>query len=630
MPLRVRKAVILLCRSRRNPLHDRLAATTLWRITEPLWTFLDKLQLTKSFSLCLDGIFESRLTSGLLLSLTLSMPYTNDEIREIKTEMIRKEVGAMERSRRDSTIQWGRIMSDPEYQIDGRIRHPRISRSLSKQIASWALEVSSRTLYPHSGRKMLAGRCAYTIETSGVVPHERMSSSMAEWWYGRTGSKGSGPCEMKQRWYPTNATPRTYFAQGLDAYHSSKYLRNIFNQLGDRFRNMNRFTRVLPQLVIPDDLEDLELYIYDLTAFTSLFHEHRTFLLDLADLLEDVDVVIADSWKGRCVTTLSSMIREYVSVNISNPSYVASVLDPTLLVEFTHNVAGFLGVYANLITCTIPHAIALSTLTDSFTSNWCAGDDAGILMRKSKKVVLDSILDRLGEIAKEKVFIGSEPGSVALKRSASLEHGMVLFRNSVVWPVFSLLFGDERFPIDEDKDVRATFCSGLIPFFQSCLRVVLNADDLEITLRVLRFVYSRLGLPTEGWFPVLTGMYPFSFTIPIIDERIFDLDPLERLVDLFYSTTYMCPVREFKVADKDDLIFQGSTEGNLTDWVRWCSTLGYITYEEVREEYTGFDGYLRVRDSVRRKNSRLFKEPIVYVIRLVDDLPSHVRHLCDL
>lgn len=624
--LKERKALILIARSRRNPYHDRLSETVLWRLTQSLWKSLKSMPLFwKPMLVALDWFVVSAMRSGLLLSLLISFPPMPEEVEQIKDAMIAKEMSAMERSRRKSTIHWSLIMEGSRtYQV-ARNQHPNVSSQTRQNIMIWSRRQSERVLYPHSGRKLLSISSMQHLWGSTNSNLASFSSMDAERIYGLTGERPESSCEMKMRWYATQPVPRVYFAQGLTAYHSSKYLRNAFNDLADLFRNVNRFERTMPQLVLSESVDD-ELFVYDLTSFTSLFHEHREFLLSLAEMVDHVEVRYADSWFGLCHTTLGYLIRDYVTNNVTDPSYCSMLLPFDQSLELSHGTAGFLGVYGNLITCTIPHGIILGTFNDNLRSCWCAGDDAGICAECHRKRELFQLLRRLGTIAEEKTFIGSEPGSVALKRPVRFENNLVVFQSSVIWPVFGLLYGSEIYSKEDRDNAVDKFASALTSFLQSARKVDLSSDDQDLAVRICSFLYRALGLPTTGWYPPCTGYFPHRTTIPVMDPDAFRSDPLSRLVSLFCRNEYTCVAKERKSIDKDDLVLQGSSEGNMTEWTRWLCSLGYINAEKVMVTLYGAEALERALDDTRPVRLRIYDEPALYVFNVLSTIPK--SHIC--
>jgi hypothetical protein len=555
---------------------------------------------------------------GLLLSFTLSAPYTSSEVQEIKDNMAWKEVSVMESVPRQSSLDWGGAIYHGIW-LDPLHPHPRLSIEIRHSLDLWLRIVSSRIIFPHFGNKLL-GRLSTDLflDMFPTYDFNEVSTRDLEMAYSRTGLKTDGPCEMKQKWYPTNASPRTYFAQGSTAYHSSKYLRDAFNLLCDTIRPTARYTRVKPSLIRVDDMD--EVLIYDLTSFTSLFHEQRGFLLFLAEYANSVEVVILDTYLGPIHTQLSSLILDYlVNCNIQ-PEYSTKLLGFDLSVRLCHSVAGFLGVYGNLATCTFPHGVFLASMKDSTEFSWCAGDDAGTSTSDISSVI--RAVSTLGVIAEEKTFKGSEEGSVALKRPAILLSGHLFTLDNIIWPTFGSLFGEERFG---DKDFHAevipSFLKSLIPFFRSCQSVTFSSHDLVISLEVLNSVYGVLGLPKEGYLPHVQGWHRYPCAVPVLDEYSFVKDPLDRLVELFYPGFYIGPL----IGDSSDvpMLYRDVVfESVMTRELGLLCRLGYVVSKPLKCMYVDNTGLESLRASVR---GLVRSSSMMYEFLVVEDPPEPLR-----
>jgi hypothetical protein len=621
MNLKERKQLILVARSQRNPYLDLLQNTTLVRLTKDLRKFLARYAPGNGSNL-LGTYLETSVRCGLLLTLALSCPYDALEVKKIKHDLVSKELHAMESLSRESKIDWDKVLSSTGSSFIPGIYSPNICRSTPHKIQKWLSKYQQKILFPHCGTKLLSKTSQEDLHQNWMTSCEQgFSSTSSEYIYSRTGYNGSGVCEMKQKWYPTQAIPRTYFAQGLDAYNSSKYLRNMFNDLADLFRNVNRFKRVLPQEIIIKEGDDV--FIYDLTSFTSLFHEHRAFLLALSRAVGDAEITYFDNFHGLSSCTVSWLIEEYVRVNVSFPGYTTLLLPIDESIELSHGVAGFLGVYGNLITCTIPHGLSLASLNDDFISNWCAGDDAGIAKPRDQVEAVHYMAKILGELAEEKVFVGSEKGAVALKRSISIEQGLLLFKSSVLWPTLALFLCDDdgRFSDKDMNDAKKKFASALVPFLNSLRTVSITLDDQTLLLSLMRKLYGCLRFPLTGWLPILVGFHPWEYTIPIMDEGSWFEDPLIRLAHHFYTSTYNCCVREKKEVDMNDLFTDGMAEGNMTDYLKNLERVGYVYSEEIKEMMYDEYGLLRLEDDLRRRGMKLYTDPKMYRFSLVDTVP---------
>jgi len=625
--LKFRRSLLLILRAARNPYHDRHLNTTLFRNTRDFFIQASKLRQINSINSGLDRILLSTCLTSLAKSLILAMPIDKSSATKIKLDMVIKELSAMESTPRESVVNWHAIFSNhPEWIISSN-PHPLVSRGVHFRIRSWVDRLSSSIIFPHYGTKILARHSTDSLDLpfSDVLP---MSSIQAEYHYSRTGEEGFGPVEMKQSWRPAHLVPRTYYAQGLSAYHASKYLRNPFNALVDLFRNINRYSRTIPGQIRHDPTN--ELFIYDLTSFTSLFHEHRSMLLALADEVAEDTVQIYDSRYGLSHCTLGFLIRDYVTQCVSHPSYVTTLYPIEEFVEFQHNVSGFLGVYGNLATCTLGHGILLATVNDSFNDNWCAGDDAGSSTEREKYPVLDATVSRAGYYASEKLFIGSEPGAVALKRSLTISHGYIQLHNSPIFPLLGDVLHPEFYSGRHDSlKIFSSYCTNLVTFINQVRRYGLESDAMSLIPYLQRsiawFRHYPHKISIDYLHPPLDSHRKYGCYIPIIDSRTFDFDPLDRIADYYYKGTFsrqVCEVAEF---DVEKLVVHHSVRCNMTPWLRWSSSMGYVRAVKVMEYFFGESGREVFRNHLLADSSYRFP---LYHFSLVDTIPpQHLRHL---
>jgi len=565
---------------------------------------------------------------SVLKSWLLAVPIEKREETEIRLSMIQKELTSLESTAREATVQWQSILAGYDgYRIhDGY--HPNVTHSVHSKVHIWASRVSSKILFPHFGHKILGSNAQRSITPIWQDKDLGISSWQAEYHYMMTGEEGESPCEMKQAWIPSQMVPRTYYAQGLSAYHSSKYLRDPFNELADMFRNVNRFSRVLPQMIVADSTDTL--YIYDLTSFSSLFHEHRSFLLSLAEEVKGYDVRFYDSHTGIGHTSLSFLIEEYVRINVDRPEYTSMLLPIDDMLVLHQNVAGFLGVYGNLITCTIPHGILLASVNDSWLNNWCAGDDAGEAIPEDLFSRLDVTAKKAGTYAPEKIFVGNEPGAVALKRPVSFYYGLVIFKSTPMFPLLGYLLQPSRFGSRETKSLKflqETMCSSMIGFLRYSLPLVFDESFVDEILAYTKFIFNSLHLPLNGHLPHVLGHRPWNFSIPIIDRDMFSENPLRRLAEKYYSTHYCCTLREESVTNLSELFIYGSSVGNMTPWLKWAVSMGFVYAEKRKVIIVGVKGFLALLDDLY-VTGHSNHTPTSFNFTVVDKLPR--QHLATL
>lgn len=569
----------------------------------------------------LRSALQSPMLSGFLLSAVLSAPYTKQEVAKLKDTLMWKEVSVMESVPRAPAYNWFNLY-DLYQPIHVDLKQaPSFHRILQRAIYRWQLRCSTTVLYPHSGTKGTSFNTRNNLEVyQGYLDSDvEVTTSTLEHYYARTGIEVGGDCEMRQRWYPTQASPRTYFAQGGDAYRSSKFLRDPFNWLCDSIRPTNRFDRVsISGLEVDEETEDV--WIYDLTSFTSLFHEHWAFLHFLAVVSRDVQVTIFDSWEGPLLVSLGELVMRYANENVRQPCYSTKI--PALShLTLCHSVAGFLGVFGNIATCTFPHGIALSTVRDSEKESWCAGDDAGSKdTKEGEGRDVENVAVSLGSIAWEKTFIASQLGAVAMKRSVLIFNNVLYQRPNILWPIFSILNDqDPRFsPLDTDNGP-GRVCNAVVSFLQSCVNCPMSPFDIEFAYTFFCWYYGQKNLPLSGWYPPLTGHYPWDHTVARISPEVFGKDPLNVLVDSFYGTQYVTQREEDLPWEGDGtLTLHNVFECNSSKHLSYLRNLGYLMSEPSQTVLMGEEGKSRAFVDVGREKSTKY---YVYRFTVIETIP---------
>jgi len=615
-----RKVLIIIARARHFPETN----TTLHRLT---WLTLSRIFRGNMDLLeTLKTLVSSPMLCGFFLSACLSAPYTYQDVLDIKASMMWKEVSVMESVPRHPSIDWTALNTiDTPLHPDMK-PSPETNRRVRSALRQWLHRCKSSVLYPSMGIKSVSVETRSELENALNVelPNDLdCTSSMIEHFYSRSGIMLEGSCEMKQRWYPTQASPRTYFAQGGTAYHSSKFLRDPFNWLCDSFHPTNRYSRVSPS-GIPVNLLEEDVFIYDLTSFTSLFHEQRSFLEYLASITMEEDVVIFDSWNGPTTVSLGSLISDYISHNLVSPAYTTQIGILTCL-ELHHSVAGFLGVFGNLATCTFPHGVCLSTVYDNPDQCWCAGDDAGT---KEKLTTCGrnthTVAKLLGVLAEEKVFRASESGAIALKRPIDVHHGVLFQHQNILWPVFSILCdSDPRYNLPEERHTTDRITGAIVSFLRSCETVPLTPSDIEFAFKFFETFYNRYGLPMSGWYPPLTGYFPWKTTIPRMDRSVFGKNPLHVLINSFFGTEYITSISEELPWDRVLPNLKESFTCNSERHLSYLERLGYLSKEILTCVIPGAEGLKRARQDVDMPQEI---RPL-YQYTVVETVPEHLMVL---
>lgn len=339
--------------------------------------------------------------------------------------------------------------------------------------------------------------------------------------YMRTGVWPKGRVEMKQRWYPTGLVPRTYFAWGGDAIAVSAYLRDFFNVVADFFPPTHRKLRVQPDWLraLPSSLplDEPRFFFYDLTSFTSWFHEHEPFLQALSAYFANTPMLTLETNFHVHVRDIGAMIDEYRRIVNDFPEFYVSSTFGSGLAEAFHNCyhrcAGFLGVPGNLITCTIPHGLAQAEGYTNERSLQVPGDDVGCITGGIERLLdKKAVANTLGVLQMEKVY-RSDEASVYLKRGVRASETGVDLVDMVIYPVLSFVLDPSQEELDLSPIYRyprkdefygrsCRVFNQLIRDLWKLRKGVYDDSELELLQDYFDLFHKRAGLPLG---PILQG-----------------------------------------------------------------------------------------------------------------------------
>jgi len=624
LDLTQRKAGITLFRARSMPLRT---GSTYEMKTKPFLQALLRLGIReKDLMETLESILCSADTSSFSLSLLLSAPYTAETVHQIFSEMVVKELSVMESTPKQSSICWDHLFTyDQPLHPDFR-RSSNTNATFRIMFSKWVAHIKDHVIYPFSSTKSLSRSTTREFNRLSGNDFDEVSPLQLEQYYAETGVEIHSPCEMRQVWYPTNATPRTYYAMGGTAYFKSRYLRDVFNVFADLFPSTNRYTRVLPShLTFSQSSESV--YIYDLTSFTSLFHEQRYFLDFIANCLSGVEVVIFNTHTGFQNVLISDLISDYNDLN-KEPEYsMERIWDFDIVLH--HSVAGFLGVYGNLITCTIPHGLCLMTMRSEGLKSWCAGDDAGSIGISEDLLHLHDLgnmSNSIGVLQTEKVYSGDDI-LVALKRRLLVLPMSLHLQVNVLFPPFSIFFkNDPRFSRNSEDsydDRVATFCSGVMSMLYQLSISDVGVEDVSFLKDILPFIYQQLRIPPEGFFPPLCGhtarfgASTLNFSVPRILGDFWKVDPNKALLDAFMPSMFDGYLTGHSPWD-GSIVDEWTSNGDKL--LSMCVRMGYLSRREARVTYTYFED---IRDAVYREYLREFdRSPVLFIFNVIDKVPA--------
>jgi hypothetical protein len=490
-----------------------------------------------------------------------------------------------------------------------------MAREIRHCIDRWIDSLKSKILYPKISSKTVskATRSQLYDAFPDYQPYSEIGVTAVdlERVYHHHGYLVGGPCEMRQKWYASNLKPRTYYAQGGTAFHSSKHLAEAFTDLCDTLPCTNRRLRVDPnRIVIRDPTSDV--MFYDLSSFTSNLHVQLAFLMHLSVYSKGQVVTILDSYHGVVEADLGELIHAYADQNLNYPTYtLPSKYDRRAEVHY-HGIAGFLGVYGNIATATFIHGSVMSMLHDYPDENNVAGDD-GLDVTKDVDQSL-TMVRTMGSVADEKTFRSSEGCCIHLKRPIvrlgdRLYHGQLL-----TWPTLEhgQELTDNRYPymVSMSKDERVSaIASSVTAFLRNLESIVLNDDEKEMVHGYLERIYSEYGLPREGCVPQAAPS-TLGF-VPAYEKRYIGCDPITNTINRLYQNVAKVPMREYMPMAWDALLSEEPFTCNQSKLLRHLEMLGYVEQEKVDVYVYGEEGLSRLLTEYMRPDPRVYRYTVV-------------------
>lgn len=193
----------------------------------------------------LTPLFETPLLTGLLINIILASPLSETSISDERAKSIAKETQVMESMASPSTLHYPSIFCEELHHIPLSTKtpsNPNMCAHIKTSIDRWIQKVSRRPLYPHLTTKGVSTYTSTLLKQMSpeFAEKEIINGTDLEMYYAKTAEWVSGPSEMRQKWYPSGVTPRTYYAAGGDAYGVSS--------------KRNLVLTILPRLVVTSEI----------------------------------------------------------------------------------------------------------------------------------------------------------------------------------------------------------------------------------------------------------------------------------------------------------------------------------------------------------------------------------------
>jgi hypothetical protein len=607
-----------------------IAGTTLYAKTSSV---IRKVQSSR-FEPLFNTLLQDQLYCGLLISLCISLPMSEQAVKDTYTSMLAKEMLVMESSPLPTAINYNCFFGEYTSPIHPSVRpNPRQASAIHTLIERWIMSLEEKQyIIPHITNKLCAKETQTLVNERypGYVSFEEEGATQAdlEYLYMSEGDLLEGsPCEIKQRWYTSGLTPRTYYAAGSDAYHKSKYVRDALNSLCDFLPPTERFSRVNPHRIVLSS-SDSHALIYDLTSFTSNMHEQRHFMQRLALYCLGRTVRVIDAVEGVVERDLGLLLSEYNEMN-NQPSYSSRKFLGEG-VELTHHVAGFLGVYGNLASCTFLHGAIMSQIVDSFSQLGVAGDDG--LIDSYDDYTTFFVIRLLGLMEESKGYNTIDAGwQVYLKRPIRQFQNRVFAESFALYSMIEHLFDEDDkrfFPMPRSKmERKASLASATVVYLRSLSRLVLPSSDKELVYAFLVGIYKRSGFPESGYLPNISQVRSEndqripSTLIPSLGLDLIGKEPIESTIQSLYDNVAVLPERTLEMVPIDkSLCFCGGTfEATGSGLLSYLRKLGFVELEQGSVVYSGEEGLqmlLRYYSSQRTYAK--------YTVNVLRDIPDHL------
>lgn len=584
------------------------------------------------FQVHFTDFVSSPLRSAILLDMCRGHPLPLEDIKSARVKGWVKEIEKCEGSRRPERCNW-RVCFDPQYAGEEFLPDIPPNRPMNLyiyfQLRRWRDSIAGGTLFPRYTHKAMSRETRRAYERSNGTLEGTPIFGQDNWCYHyyKTGEKIGGAMEMRQRWYTSSAKPRTYYAQGGDVYQVARHLQEPFSLLHDALISTHRVFRLLPSRLRVGPNQRYR--VYDLSSFTSNFHEQHSFVEELAKFCLGYPVLVADEVEGFIEKDLGEMIMEYNSVCNQYPevSYERWMSEEWVGI---HGIASMLGIFGNLMTCTVAHGIAILQLYADEGSSNVAGDDGLADENDDNTFQLDEIIQSLGEYERTKTFLSNEPGAICLKRPIRHASGRLDLGLAIIPPTSALVkylatgMKDPRYSFinaeDWDSNKRKSVVGkDLMRFIRSAWRAreILTLDDLFIVYKIYKDISRIMSADGPRSVPYFWPAVPYEAMM------LEDQDPL--YVTLISTSGRALVMDVHEEVDRDAPIgamdVGESCLCNMTPHLRWLKMLGIVSVEPVQRLVLGPDTF---GELCKLYDSDSDLPPPLYSCTILEPVPLHL------
>lgn len=547
----------------------------------------------------------SPITSGLVISYALGVELSSDDVANGSLVSFSKELKATQTVRRSSSWNWDAILVGDMSSAVSPSLAPKLSKlqlSIRKPLSLFRTRMNNRTILPHYTRRGVSSETASLLSSKvrkrgflhvhgpastlhAQFSHKDVTSLDIVHHYIRTGEWIRGRTEMKQRWYPSQLLPRTYFSWGGIDISISSYLRSFFNDLADQFQSTQRKNRVQPDWLFDPTLSpEGSFCFYDLTSFTSWFHEHVPFLQAVARYFSGTTVFLLGYGLSLKEQDLGSLVDCYIRWCNDFPEFIVSSKllsrEVSDTMTFSHQCAGFLGIPGNLASCTLPHGLALASRFSDTHQLQVPGDDVGFSFKDvDDKHDTFRIASSLGVFQPEKAY-SLPQDSIYLKRAVVDLGTSIQLADMLLYPLLPALIPrtlrdmekSSVYRLPSGKDIVKRTCIVLTAFLRDLWNItkgVLSDSHQATILSFVRGIHKLVGIPLgaifqgelygDDGFEPLESILGVTIKFPVDEDDCLQNDPDRTFASRYVEHMVIRYTTDVEVTELTDELLPGQT-----------------------------------------------------------------------
>jgi len=578
-------------------------------------------------------IYPSPLLNSLLAHMCRAEVLPFDSSEHLREESIVKEIQASISVDRRMQFCYDLISGPPnQFSSEGNPLVPVLGAQWRSGLQGMILRLSTHILFPTYSRSknigyLSQGMLCNAQDGRRIYDYQDVTQLDLIRHYHNTGEQVQGPTEMRTAFRYNDLKPRTYYAQGGEAFFAALYMREIARQLAEILPCTSKHLRYAPERVTSTSLDNEEILVtYDYSSFTTKLSELKYFLFYLGHELKGHSIFILDVRDGILEIDLGEYLLEYNSLVNEHASYDPSrVCLGEVSCLYRQTCGGMLGVQGNIGFSLALHGIAASSFDDDPIRKCIVGDDALLRCHIDDYPSLIDHVNHLGTIASDKFTMWTTPtyeqstgvqGFAFLKRPLKLLwSGEIEFGILHTFPNIGALFNLDPTRNAYSLNIQTRFAKFAVQYggFLRYIRqhyanypdIIYDKEgDENDILMVMRQVYFKIGIPVIGCLPGFTptrGLhknFPVHMFVPPVVQEVFYEEWESLLCKSYRNESVFVPMTTY------DSIHPGHCPG--VGWSEECTPhrlqrimrdLGYFEEEELYEMIIIEDSsVLRVRD----------------------------------